>query len=89
MSDDERKEKARIFDLLVTSSGVRGRVLNRRNHTNVFADDKGTFDLRGIEEKFSDPKTSELSAQALKHWSLMDKTLDYLREEHGIFGTGN
>jgi hypothetical protein len=89
MSDDERKAKARIFDLLVNNYGVPGRVLNRRNHTNVFADDKASYDLRDIEEKFRDPDTGELSAQALKHWKLMDRTLDYLRVEYGIFKRGN
>ncbi len=63
--------------------------MNRRNHTNVFADDKAAYDLRRIEEKFRDLATGDLSAQALKHWTLMDKTLDYLRKEYVIFASGN
>ncbi len=88
MTDKERKEKARIFDLLVNHYGAPGRVLNPRNHTNVFADTTGTYDLRDVEEKFRDPESGGLSAQALKHWTLMDKTLDYLREEYGVFESG-
>ncbi len=89
MSEEERKEKVRIFDLLVNHYGAPGRVMNPRNHTNVFADTTGTYDLRDIEEKFRDPGTGDLSPQALKHWTLMDQTLDYLREEYGIFVSGN
>ena len=88
-SKDVRTEKARIFELLINHYGVPGRVLKPRNHTNVFAETTGTYDLRGIEEKFRDPDTGELSAQALKHWTLMDQTLEFLREEYGIFESGN
>ncbi|MGO9568833.1 MAG: hypothetical protein ACLP5H_14960 [Desulfomonilaceae bacterium] len=89
MSEQERNEKARIFDLLVHHYGSGARVLNQRNHTNVYADERGTYDLRGIEEKFLDPKTGKLSPQALKHWTLLDKTLDYLRTRYKIFTSGN
>jgi hypothetical protein len=89
ISDQERKEKARILDLLVHHYGAGARVLNPRNHTNVYASEGGAYDIRGIEEKFLDPKTGKLSPQALKHWSLLDKTLDYLRIRHKIFTSGN
>jgi hypothetical protein len=88
-SEREREEKARIFDLLVHHYGAGARVLNPRNHTNVYSTEDGTYDIRGIEEKFLDPKTGKLSAQALKHWTLLDKTLDYLRTRHKIFTSGN
>jgi hypothetical protein len=89
MSEQERQEKAIIFDLLVHHYGAGARVLNPRNHTNVYSTESGTYDLRGIEEKFVDPKTGKLSAQALKHWTLLDKTLEYLRSHHKIFTSGN
>lgn len=89
ISEQERKEKARIFDLLVNHYGVGARVLNPRNHTNVFSTDKGVFDLQGIVEKFLDSKTGKLSPQALKHWTLLNKTLEYLRTRHKIFTSGN
>ncbi|MGO9572150.1 MAG: hypothetical protein ACLP5H_31910 [Desulfomonilaceae bacterium] len=75
ISEQERKEKARIFDLLVRHYGAGARVLNPRNHTNVYSTEGGAYDLKGIEEKFLDAKTGKLSAQALKHWTLLDKTL--------------
>lgn len=65
LTENERKEKARIFDLLVNNYGVPGRVLNPRNHTNVFAQEAATHDQRDIDEKLRDPETGELSAQAL------------------------
>jgi hypothetical protein len=89
MSDEERKQKARIFDLLVNNYGVPARVMNLRNHTNVLSDEAATYDPRDIEEQFRDPGTGALPVQALKHWALMDKTLDYLRNECGIFESGN
>ncbi len=89
ISDQERKEKARIFDLLVHHYGSRARVLNPRNHTNVYTTEGRAYDLRGIKEKFLDAKTGKLSAQALKHWTLLDKTLDYLRTRCKIFTSGN
>ncbi len=89
ISAQERNEKARIFELLVQHYGAGARVLNPRNHTNVYADEGRTYDLRGIEEKFLDAKTDKLSAQALKHWTLLDKTLDYLRTRYKIFTSGN
>jgi hypothetical protein len=82
-------EKARIFDLLVHHHGTGARLLNPRNHTNVYSTEDGTYDIRGIEERFLDPKTGKLSPQALKHWTLLDKTLDYLRIRHKIFTSGN
>jgi len=89
ISEQERNEKARIFDLLVHHYGAGARVLNPRNHTNVYSAEGGAYDIRGIEEKFLDPKTGKLSAQALKHWTLLDKTLVYLRTRHKIFTSGN
>jgi hypothetical protein len=89
ISEQERKEKAKIFDLLVHHYGAGARVLNPRNHTNVYSTESGAYDLRGIEEKFFDPKTGKLSAQALKHWTLLDKTLEYLRSRYKIFMSGN
>ena len=46
MSDEERREKVRIFDLLVNKYGVPERVLNQRNHTNVFTQATGTYDWK-------------------------------------------
>ncbi len=89
ISEQERKEKARVFDLLVHHYGAGARVLNPRNHTNVYSTESGTYDLRAMEEKFLDPKTGKLSAQALKHWTLLDKTLEYLRNRYKIFTSGN
>jgi len=89
LSDHEREEKARIFDLLVNHYGAGARVLNPRNHTNVFSTEGGVYDLRESEEKFRDPETGKLSPQALKHWTLLDKTLDYLRARYKIFTSGN
>ena len=57
MSDEETKEKARIFDLPLHSYGVPGQVMNPRNHTSIFSDSIGTYDLRSIEEKFREPET--------------------------------
>lgn len=89
MSEEAKKEKARVFDLLMNHYAAPGRVLNPRNHTNVYSAEFGSYDLRGIEEKFRDLETGELSAQALKHWTFMDRTLEYLRTEYGIFTSGN
>jgi hypothetical protein len=89
ISDEERKEKAWILDLFVNHYGSGARVLASRNHTNVYSDDEGTYDLRGIEEKFLDPETGRFSAQALKHWTLLDETLEYLRKRYKIFTSGN
>ncbi len=83
------ERKAKIHDLLVTQYGSPGKILNPRNHTNVYSTASGNFDLRDIEEKFLDASSGKLSAQALKHWLLLDKTLEYLRKEYGIFLQGN
>lgn len=89
ISEQERQEKAKLFDLLVNHYGAGAKVLNRRNHTNVFSNETGTYDIRGIDEKFLDPDTGRLLPQALKHWTLLDKTLDYLRIHHNLFASGN
>lgn len=89
ISEKEKEEKARILHLLVHHYGTEARVLNPRNHTNVYVAGGVTYDLRGIEEKFLDAKTGKLSAQALKHWTLLDKTLEYLRTQHRLFISGN
>jgi hypothetical protein len=55
----------------------------------MYSTETGKYDLRGIEEKFLDTETGKLSPQALKHWTLLDKTLQYLRSQYGIFDQGN
>jgi hypothetical protein len=68
---------------------IPGRILHVRNHTNVYADEKTQYDLRDMDEKFRDPETGKLSAQALKHWRLLDQKLEYLAKDYGIFASGN
>jgi hypothetical protein len=49
LTETERKEKARIFDLLVNNYGVPGRVLNPRNHPRIFTVVDMRTDLKALD----------------------------------------